>query len=431
MANGEELTQAVLGPGEVPPGAPLEVPPVAAPDRAQPGVMPPKDDAELQQRVTGWRAVMDRLAKDPVAQMALFRFGTQMMRPVQPGQTNLGHVAGALDVGATTAQLMQQEQTQQQTVSAETARRAKETEAQVKVAGAQVPRIEAETRRLTQMLEPEIENLRARTRQAQTAGDLQSIEADIKQVEARIAREFGQETARLKMDEIRASIGYKEALSEYARAHAKQARAMADAVDENWQVTVTKDPEGNATDIVSVNRKSGERQVTRISPPMPYGEAVAKAKSDLKSASGRIAGFWGGGEPEEQVMAQVTGDPSVTTQEQAMRVLTDRYVKGGATTLRFNKEGKPMGAVAGGGTDQIRPAAPATPQAQPGAGIVSQTIPVPANMRNLPPGTKLQHRNGTWYEVTPNGLQPTTPPENRGGGAPTAPVPPIDLTGMP
>jgi hypothetical protein len=148
-------------------------------------------------------------------------------------------------------------------------------------------------------------------------------------------------------------------------------------------------------------------------------EAVAQAKQDVNAVKGRIAGFWGGGEPREQVLQSLTGDPSVQTEEQAVKVLTDRYVKGGVTTQRFDRDGKPLGVLTD--ADTQKPAATTAPPAG-GAPIVSDLMPVPPQWKHYPPGTKVENkRDGEWYEIAAGGMRKTAPPVT--GAAATTPAP--------
>ncbi len=94
-------------PGMQPPGVP-PAPPAAGvgnamgnslPPELAPG--PPTSPAEAAQRRAGWTSLVDQLKTNPKLQMALMRVGTQLIQPVQPGQTPLGHfgqaVAGSMD----------------------------------------------------------------------------------------------------------------------------------------------------------------------------------------------------------------------------------------------------------------------------------------------------------------------------------------------
>jgi hypothetical protein len=67
-------------------------------DALPPGVMvgPPKDEAETETRVSGWRAFIEKLKTDPTTQMMAMRIGTSLMQPVPVGQSTAGHVGLAI-----------------------------------------------------------------------------------------------------------------------------------------------------------------------------------------------------------------------------------------------------------------------------------------------------------------------------------------------
>jgi len=407
MANGNEYADAVFGGGEQ--QQPPQTQPQAAPggeqgQQPQPGVTSPTDPADLQRRVDGWQAVARRIQSDPVAQMTLFRFGTQLMRPIEPGQTKAGHAAQALDVGATTGQAMQAHQNTQDIAGREQSRREMETRDVGAVRRAQVPQIRAETERITQRLPQEIEVLKAQVRHSQKQSDVLAIEERLGLLKEQITEAYGAAEANAKIEQIRADIGLKQAQGRYADAHAKQSAAIAGGLTEDWQTTVTKDAEGNSVDIINVNKKSGERHITRMNPPASPAEAALRAKQDVASVKGRVAGWWGGGESEAQVAASLVGDPTVDSFAKAERILTDRYRKGGAVTQRFNREGKPLGTLT---AEELAKAPTGAATAPTGRAPVAP-VPVPANLRHLSLGTIVPDNAGRYFEITPQGMQPST-----------------------
>lgn len=60
------------------------------------GGAPPKDAAELAARKTGWMELISKLHTDPELRMATIRTGLQLVQPVAPGQTPLGHTGQAI-----------------------------------------------------------------------------------------------------------------------------------------------------------------------------------------------------------------------------------------------------------------------------------------------------------------------------------------------
>lgn len=61
---------------------------------------PPKSPEELQQRVGLWKQFLEKLRTDPALQDSLMRFGTTLMQPIQPGQSEAGQLGTALQSGA-------------------------------------------------------------------------------------------------------------------------------------------------------------------------------------------------------------------------------------------------------------------------------------------------------------------------------------------
>lgn len=59
-------------------------------------VGPAQTDEEKQGRLQSWVSLFDQVKNDPQAMMMLLKFGTEMMQPVQPGQTGLGHTGRAM-----------------------------------------------------------------------------------------------------------------------------------------------------------------------------------------------------------------------------------------------------------------------------------------------------------------------------------------------
>lgn len=54
---------------------------------------------ELDRRRSGWKTFISRLETDPNLQAMFLKMGTQLMQPVQPGQSSAGHVGAALQSG--------------------------------------------------------------------------------------------------------------------------------------------------------------------------------------------------------------------------------------------------------------------------------------------------------------------------------------------
>lgn len=58
---------------------------------------PPTTPVEQQQRVSGWQRLLTQMQTDPTLAAGIFRFATQVMQPINPGQSRAGHFAGALE----------------------------------------------------------------------------------------------------------------------------------------------------------------------------------------------------------------------------------------------------------------------------------------------------------------------------------------------
>lgn len=68
------------------------------PQEAQVG--PAKTPQEAEARVNGWKQFIDKATANPNLMLSLLKFGTEMMQPVQPGQTAAGHIGRSVQGGA-------------------------------------------------------------------------------------------------------------------------------------------------------------------------------------------------------------------------------------------------------------------------------------------------------------------------------------------
>lgn len=105
-------------------GGPLRANPMAAagaqlPPEIAPG--PATTPEEQTKRISGWKQIVEKLKSDPKLQLMLLKLGTQMMQPVQPGQTAAGHVGQALGGSVDYLQAQQAAETQQELQRAQTA----------------------------------------------------------------------------------------------------------------------------------------------------------------------------------------------------------------------------------------------------------------------------------------------------------------------
>lgn len=81
---------------------------------------PPKDEKELQERLSGWDSFFKELSTNDNLRMSIMRFGLSALSPRAPGVSSIGHIAQAglvgLDAfqrGALQEKLMEQKATQQ------------------------------------------------------------------------------------------------------------------------------------------------------------------------------------------------------------------------------------------------------------------------------------------------------------------------------
>ena len=64
--------------------------------------IPPVSAEDKAQRKSGWTQFLQKLSSDPALQAGLLKIGTQLLQPIQPGQTGGGAAASAIQSGADT-----------------------------------------------------------------------------------------------------------------------------------------------------------------------------------------------------------------------------------------------------------------------------------------------------------------------------------------
>lgn len=380
---------------------------------------PPKDQVELQQRAGVWSQILTKVRDDPGIQAMLFHMGTSLMQPIEPGQTRLGHLGHAMNVGMTAMRGTQSYGDAQQLRLREEARKEQETAAGTGLTRAQTtteqgrPSLQSAQTRLTtaqagsveSRMQPEIDLIRAQVKQANSHADLFNLEGSFKSLETALKAAYGPAEAAAKIESLKADTGYKVAMAGYASAHARQAAATTDAMTENWTQTVQRGDDGNVV-IVNTNKKDGAKQITRTIAPLSEGEAAAKAKQDVAAVKNQVAGYFGGGEPEDKVAARVSGDTGAKTLQDAVRVLTERYKKGGIYTTNIGRDGTVTSTDAaktpsGSASSSAPPTAPGEPIS---TNTVVSSVPVPPELAKLPPGSKVPDKSGQWWEITAKGL---------------------------
>ena len=63
------------------------------------GTFAPKDDDERVGRKGAWKTFLQRISTDEKLRAQFFTIGTELLKPIQPGQTAKGNIAGALQAG--------------------------------------------------------------------------------------------------------------------------------------------------------------------------------------------------------------------------------------------------------------------------------------------------------------------------------------------
>lgn len=108
--------------------------------------VPPKDEAEVMERVSLWEKIHQRVKSDKNLQRTMAMMGGYLMQPVAPGQTSLGHLGGALNYGMTAYDLGEQSQREAEQQALENARKERESQSAIERNTAETER----TRALTQ-----------------------------------------------------------------------------------------------------------------------------------------------------------------------------------------------------------------------------------------------------------------------------------------
>lgn len=99
---GPQITRPVAPLDTALPQFPQQPQPVQAqapsPDMSMPGMRPPKDNAELEQRKSTWKDFFSRIAEDPETLATLVVIGNALANP-EPGATPVGQFSNAMYMG--------------------------------------------------------------------------------------------------------------------------------------------------------------------------------------------------------------------------------------------------------------------------------------------------------------------------------------------
>ena len=168
---------------------------------------PPVDEADAARRKQGWVDFVNRVKTDPNMQLALIRFGTQILQPIQPGQNQVGHLAGAIQGSIDYAALNKQRLAELGKTEAGTGLTQAQTtteQAQPERVGAETKRIEATTARIEKMTPKE---------EALADAQIDKLKKDLGLTDAQIAS-LGAETS------LKDDPRYKEAVIKLMEAKA-------------------------------------------------------------------------------------------------------------------------------------------------------------------------------------------------------------------
>lgn len=142
---------------------------------------PAKTPEEAQARVSGWQKFLDKVKQDPNLMMALIKFGTDMMQPIQPGQTLGGHFGLAVQGGMDYLGQLQNQQSARALQAAEAQRLGAGTEQVTRQTALGLPEAQvAHTRAQTTQLGAATEHTAAETRILDLERQLKQLDVNSK-----------------------------------------------------------------------------------------------------------------------------------------------------------------------------------------------------------------------------------------------------------
>lgn len=149
---------------------------------------PARTPEEHAHRVSGWQQMIDQLKSDPKLQLMLLKFGTQLMQPIQPGQTAAGHVGQALSGSVDYLQAQQMAEAELAKTRAQTGQigaqttteqqRPAEVKAQTGAITAQAGKTAEETKQIQAMTPQMIEESKAKVKKLAAEAGLDTAHAD-------------------------------------------------------------------------------------------------------------------------------------------------------------------------------------------------------------------------------------------------------------
>ena len=226
-------------------------------------VEPPKTPEERAGRVSQWQDVMGKITGNPMLLMAMLRMGTQLMQPIQPGQSVGGHFGQAL---AGTVDYMQALGMANRKATMEEAR----TSADIEQGRAATELARNRDAREAARAPEELNVLRQQLANAKTQEEVNKLELSIKKFQSR--PEYMQQLADMEKSKLQIQLD-----AEKARIAAYQA-ALARANRESSAIT-------------NAERKMQAEIEASVEYVMKVDEGIALLAEELTKKSGREVPF--------------------------------------------------------------------------------------------------------------------------------------------
>lgn len=247
---------------------------------------PPQSPEELQQRVSGWQTVLDRISSDPSLIAGIARFATQAMQPVAPGGNVASHLAGALEHSIDYVAASRQQAT-------EAARKNAVAQAEIEQRRAQTGAVTQETKQKeiafpNAMAQAEEKLKQAQNENSKAKYELQSLAAQ------EAAGLMGPEFAKRKSD---AEMRLKESTAAMYDAHAnyynmlgKAGADKAAGVHQILHTTKLDNPDGTSS-IITTHAVNGKMYMESYTPPR-FTDPV-QARLQAQKEVDKITPFFG------------------------------------------------------------------------------------------------------------------------------------------
>lgn len=293
-------------------------------------VGPPTTDAEKSGRLQSWISMFDGVKNDPQAMMMLLKFGTEMMQPIQPGQTGLGQTGRAMQGSVDYLGQLQKSDADRMKSRADLTQTGANTDQTVAETGAIPGQIEqraaetARTKATTPTDEERSQNLEKGKQELTKIGlEIEDLKMKAKQFPADkdLVKRLGE-----------AEIRYKDALAHWSRTTRGQGtRGPAAAVQNREDVRKS---------VMKINpQKAGESQADydkRIEPKVL--EATTSSKKEREKA--RELYINNGTVFRNQPAAEAAAEFDMTWPPLADEPVAKPGASG--TTLKFDRQGNPV-----------------------------------------------------------------------------------------